>query len=91
MFDSLAFLLFAILLVVWLLDYLGVIEIFSALLELIGAVIAAVLRLATMLIRKVAATRPADNVSPGRSPPSPAAPPRGYTARFRGSRRPPTD
>jgi len=87
MFDSLTTFLVVILLILWILDALGVLEIFSALLELVSAMVAAVLRLATWLVRKVAAPR-----DPGLTPPpSPESPPRGCSARFRGSRRPPKD
>ena len=86
MFDSLTTFLVVSLLILWILDALGVLEIFSALLELVSAMVAAVLRLATWLVRKVAAPR-----DPGLTPPSPELPPRGCGARFRGSRRPPKD
>ncbi len=87
MFEWLSTILVVILLLIWILDYLGVLEVVSALLELIGALVAAILRLATWLIRRIAAPRD-PSLAP---PPTPESPPRGYSARFRGSRRPPTD
>ena len=57
MFDSLTTFLVVILLIVWILDALGVLEIFSALFELVSAVVAAVLLLAAWAIRKVTAPR----------------------------------
>jgi hypothetical protein len=105
MFDWLGPLLIVILLLIWILDYLGVLEVFGALLELIGAVVAAILRLATWLVRKIAAPKIAasnitaskitvskpqpDGVRP--EPPSLARGRPGYRARSGGSRTPPTD
>jgi hypothetical protein len=87
MFEWLTTILFVILLLIWILDHLGLLDVFAALFELIGTVVAAILRLATWLVRKIAAPRNAN------LPPSPSAesPPRGYNARSRGSRRPLTD
>ena len=89
MFDWLIPILIVIALLIWILDYLGMFEVVGALLELIGAAVAAILRLATSLVRKIAPSR---DVSPDhpRSP-SPESPRSGYKARWRGSRRPPTD
>ena len=89
MFDWLIPLLIAIALLIWILDYLGMLEVVSALLELIGAAVAALLRLATWLVRKIAPSR---SVSPDQSRlPSPESPHPEYKARWRGSRRPRTD
>jgi chromate transport protein ChrA len=57
MFDSLTTFLVVILLIVWILDTLGVLEIFSALLELVSAVAAAILLLAAWAVRRIAAPR----------------------------------
>ena len=86
MFDTLTTFLAVILLIVWILDALGVLEIFSALFELVSAVVAAVLLLAAWAVRKVTASG-----KPIAPPPSPESQPPGYKARSRGSRRPPTD
>jgi chromate transport protein ChrA len=59
MFDWLIPILIAVVLLLWILDYLGILEVVGALLELIGAVIAGVAKLATYLIRRLTgATRP---------------------------------
>jgi hypothetical protein len=57
MFEWMTTILFGILLLIWILDYLGLLDAFGALFELIGAVVAAILRLATWLVRKIAAPR----------------------------------
>jgi hypothetical protein len=57
MSDSLTTFLVVILLIVWILDTLGVLEIFSALLELVSAVAAAILLLAAWAVRRIAAPR----------------------------------
>jgi hypothetical protein len=84
MFDSLMTFLVVILLILWILDTLGVLEIFSALFELVSAVVAAVLLLAAWAIRKV--TRKANPPLP-----SPESRPRGGRARSGVSRKPPSD
>jgi hypothetical protein len=86
MFDSLTTFLVVILLIVWILDALGVLEIFSALFELVSAVVAAILLLAAWAVRKVTAPR-----KPVPPPPFPESRPRGGRARSGGSRRPPSD
>jgi hypothetical protein len=53
MFDWLIPLLIVGLLLLWILDYLGMLEVVSAFLELIGAVIAGAIRLVTYLIRRL--------------------------------------
>jgi chromate transport protein ChrA len=50
MFDWLIPLLIVAALPIWILDYLGLLEVVGAVFELIGAVIAGVVRLATYLI-----------------------------------------
>ena len=89
MFDWLIPILIVMALLIWILDYLGMLEVVGALLELIGAVVAAILRLATWLVRKIAPSR---DVSPDQHrSPSPESPRPEYKARSRGSRRPRTD
>ena len=79
MFDSLTTFLVVILLVLWILDALGVLEIFSALFELVSAVVAAFCcggwRSPSLSLRS----------------PSPESRPRGGRAGSGGSRRPPSD
>jgi hypothetical protein len=53
MFDWLIPLLIVGLLLLWILDYLGMLEVVGAFLELIGAVIAGAIRLVTYLIRRL--------------------------------------
>lgn len=53
MFDWLIPLLIVAVLLVWILDYLGMLEVVGAVFGLIGAVIAGVVRLATCLIRRL--------------------------------------
>jgi hypothetical protein len=53
MFDWLIPLLIVGLLLLWILDYLGMLEVVSAFLQLIGAVIAGAIRLVTYLIRRL--------------------------------------
>lgn len=86
MFDTLTTFLVVILIIVWILDALGVLEIFSALFELVSAVVAAVLLLAAWAVRKVTACRRANP-----PPPSPESRPRGGRVGSGGSRRPPSD
>jgi hypothetical protein len=84
MFDSLTTFLVVILLVLWILDTLGVLELFSAVFELISAALAAMLLLAAWGIRKT-------THKPSPPPPSPESRPRGCRAGSGGSRRPPSD
>jgi len=86
MFETLTTILVLLLLLIWALDALGVLEIFSALFELVSAVVAAVLLLAAWAVRKVTASR-----KPTLPPPSSESPFRGGSAGPRGSRKPPTD
>ena len=89
MFDWLISLLVVVLLLCWILDYLGLLDIVSTLLAGILAIIAGVSTLVAFLIRKLIA---AIGLSPDRpSPPSSESPHQGYRPRSRGSRRPPTD
>ena len=53
MFEWLIPLLIAAVLLLWILDYLGIFEVVGAVLELIGAVIAGIAKLATYLIRRL--------------------------------------
>ncbi|MBR1246159.1 hypothetical protein JQ609_04345 [Bradyrhizobium sp. AUGA SZCCT0169] len=53
MFECLIPILIAAVLLLWLLDFLGVLEFVSAVLELIGAVISGVVKLATSVIRRL--------------------------------------
>ena len=86
MFDSLMTFVVVLLLIVWVLDALGVLEIFSALFELVSAVVAGVLLLAAWAVRKITASRTA--IPP---PPSPESRPRGGRAGSGESRRRPSD
>ena len=84
MLDSVMTFVVLILIVLWILDALGVLELVSAVTELISAVVAAVLWLAAWAIRR-AIRKP---IPP---PPSQESLPRGGRAGPRGSRKPPTD
>jgi hypothetical protein len=53
MFEWLIPILIVALLLLWILDYLGMLEVVGAVLELIGAVIAGVAKLAAYLIRRL--------------------------------------
>ena len=53
MFDWLIPLLIATVLLLWILDYLGMLEVVSAVFELVGAVIAGVVRLVAYLVRRL--------------------------------------
>ncbi|MBR1272184.1 hypothetical protein JQ629_32390 [Bradyrhizobium sp. AUGA SZCCT0222] len=53
MFDWLIPILIAAVLLLWLLDFLGLLEFVSAVLELIGAVISGVVKLASDVIRRL--------------------------------------
>lgn len=86
MFDSLMTFVVVLLLLVWVLDALGVLELFSALFELGSAVVAGVLFLVTWAIRKAIAAR-----KPNPPLPSPESRPRGGRAGSGGSRKPPSD
>jgi len=89
MFDWLFSILFVILLLLWILDYLGLLDIVSTLLAGILVIIAGVSTLVAFLIRKLVA---AAGISPDPPPPPSAeSPRREYRPRSRGSRRPPTD
>jgi hypothetical protein len=89
MFDWLISLLAVVLLLCWILDYLGLLDIVSTLVAGVLAVIAGVSTLVAFLLRKLIA---AIGLSPDRpSPPSSESPRPGYRPRSRGSRRPPTD
>ena len=89
MFDWLIPILIVMALLIWILDYLGMLEVIGALLELIGAAVAAILRLATWLVRKIAPSRDVSLDQPRLQ--SPESPRPEYKARWRGSRRPRTD
>jgi hypothetical protein len=89
MFDWLISLLVVVLLLLWILDYLGLLDIVSTLAAGILAVIAGVSTLVAFLLRKLIA---AAGISPDRpEPPSSESTRPGYRSRSRGSRRPPTD
>jgi chromate transport protein ChrA len=87
MFNTLTTFLVVILLIVWILDTLGLLDIVSALFELVSAVVAAVLLLAAWTVRKVTASRKA--IAPPHRPRQPARP-EGISG-FRGSRKPRSD
>lgn len=86
MFETLTAVIAVLLLLVWVLDALGVLEIFSALFELLSAVVAAVLLLAAWAVRKLASSR-----KPVLPPPSPELPSRRGRVAPRGSGQPPTE
>jgi len=89
MFDWLISLLVVVLLLCWILDYLGLLDIVSTLVAGILAVIAGVSTLVAFLLRKLIAAK---GLSPDPPPPPSSGSPRpGYRPRSRGSRRPPTD
>lgn len=89
MFDWLISLLIVILLLLWILDYLGLLDIVSTLVAGILAVIAGASTLVAFLLRKLI---DAAGISPDPPPPPSSGSRRpGYRPRSRGSRRPPTD
>jgi hypothetical protein len=87
MFDTLTTFLVVILLIVWILDTLGLLDIVSALFELVSAVVAAALLLAAWTVRKGTASRSPN--PPPRRPPQTARPE--CISGSGGSRRPPSD
>ena len=91
MLDWLITLLIVVVLLIWVLDYLDMLEPVTAILRLIGVVITGVAVLATFLLRKLIT---AGSLSPDRDCPRPrssgSARP-GYRGRPGGSRRPLSD
>ena len=89
MFDWLISLLIVVVLLLWILDYLGLLDIVSTLVAGIVAVIAGAAMLVAFLLRKLIA---ALGISPDRPPPPSSGSARpGYRGRWGGSRRPPSD
>jgi hypothetical protein len=89
MFDWLFSLLLVVLLLIWILDYLDLLDGVSTLLRGIVAAIAGAAMLVAFLLRKLVA---AIGLSPDRPrPPSSGSARPGYRGRWGGSRKPPTD
>lgn len=86
MFDSLMTFVVVLLLLVWILDALGVLELVSVLVELGTAVVTGVLFVVTWAVRKAIAARKSSPPLP-----SPESRPRGGRAGSGVSRKPPSD